>query len=83
MATKPMALGTVWTARAKLFSRDGRLVATCMDTPNAIAYAMLKTPAAFMAQDEFGTIILRTAMEHRMAFSTKGFTAKKANLVVA
>lgn len=33
-------IGTVWTASAKLYNRDGKLIAYCLDTPNAIAKAL-------------------------------------------
>ncbi len=39
-------LGTVWTARARLFNTAGKQIATCTDTPNAIAKAFMERPAA-------------------------------------
>ncbi len=75
---KPMALGNVWVSQANLY-RNGKLVASCMDTPNAIAYAMKRTGAT-MAKDSFGGLTLRSAMEDRIATSIGGFTDKQANL---
>lgn len=43
---KPATLGTVWTARAKLYNTAGKLIGTCTDTPNAIAKALIELPAA-------------------------------------
>ena len=45
MTAKPAKLGVVWTASAKCYDGTGRLVGTCMDTPNAIAKAMMEQPA--------------------------------------
>ena len=35
-------LGTVYTARARLFNSAGKQIGTCTDTPNAIAKAFIE-----------------------------------------
>lgn len=37
-------LGTVWTAQAKLYNKRGELIGYCLDTPNAIAKALMEKP---------------------------------------
>ena len=37
---KPPKLGTVWTAAATLYNKDGKAIARCLDTPNSIANAL-------------------------------------------
>ncbi len=42
MVTKK--LGTIYTVRAKLYDNDGIKIGTCIDTPNAIAKAIMEHP---------------------------------------
>jgi len=46
MKKKPMALGTVWPVSASLLGEDGGRIGTCLDTPNAIAKALMERPDA-------------------------------------
>jgi hypothetical protein len=39
--SKPAKLGNVWVARAKLLDGSGNVIGHCMDTPNAIARALM------------------------------------------
>jgi hypothetical protein len=50
LTTKPVKLGTIWTARAKLYDLTGKMVASCMDTPNAIAKAFMECKEAVMVK---------------------------------
>jgi hypothetical protein len=38
-------LGNVWAVGAKLYNKQGKLIGTCLDTPNAIAKAMMEHPS--------------------------------------
>lgn len=54
--TKPQKLGTVWASRAILFNKQGKKIATCMDTPNAIAKAFMEMPrSAYKVKTIMGT----------------------------
>src|SRR3990167_8872628 len=46
----PPKIGTVWTARAILFNSDGEAIGTSIDTPNAIAKAMMEYPEVAMVK---------------------------------
>ena len=52
---KPERLGTVWTAQATLMDAKGKPIARCIDTPNAIARALMKTPRATKVRSILGT----------------------------
>jgi hypothetical protein len=41
---KPNKLSTVYTVGAKLFNKNGLHIANCLDTPNAIAKAIMEYP---------------------------------------
>lgn len=43
---QPEKIGTVWTATATLMDSSGQVVAHCIDTPNAIAKALMEMPDA-------------------------------------
>ena len=48
-------LGTVWTATATLMSSSGKAIAYCIDTPNAIAKALMEMPGAKTVRGLEGT----------------------------
>jgi hypothetical protein len=48
---KPPMVGTVWVARATLYDKRMRPVASCMDTPNAIAKAFMEVPHAVAVKE--------------------------------
>jgi len=52
---KVAPLGTVWSVRATLLNSRGKKVAYCVDTPNAIAKALMKVPSATKAHSILGT----------------------------
>ncbi len=64
---KPAKIGTVYTAKARLFSRDGKLIGRCIDTPNAIARAMMENAEISMAIESSGRQVMRTEYASRMA----------------
>ena len=51
---KPVALGNVWTASAKLYNEDGKLVGCCMDAPNPIPKAMMEHPEVTLVKSLLG-----------------------------
>ena len=60
-------LGTVWTARARLFNSAGKLVGSCTDTPNAIARAFMDHHNATGVKECLSdTAICRTEYLNRM-----------------
>ena len=52
---KPGPLGTIWTAQATLHNKRGTKIAYCVDTPNAIAKALMKEPRAAKVKSVLGT----------------------------
>lgn len=52
---KPPKLGVVWAARASLMNSRGSTIAHCVDTPNAIAKALMKAPRAARVRSILGT----------------------------
>ena len=52
---KVARLGTVWTAKATLLNKNGKKIAYCLDTPNAIAKALMKVPEAQKVKSLLGT----------------------------
>ena len=44
--SKPVAIGTIGITRATLFNKRGKKIAYCLDTPNAIAKALMSVPEA-------------------------------------
>ncbi|KKK64194.1 hypothetical protein LCGC14_2986720, partial [marine sediment metagenome] len=59
-------LGTVWSARARLFNSAGKLVGTCTDTPNAIAKAFMELHKATSVKESYSdTAINRTEYRSR------------------
>ena len=51
---KIQAIGTIGITRAKLFNSSGKLIGYCLDTPNAIAKALIECPQAQSAQGILG-----------------------------
>jgi hypothetical protein len=51
---KPLIVGTVWVARATLYDKRMKPVATCVDTPNAIARAFMEVPHAVAVKGLLG-----------------------------
>lgn len=49
MANKPSKLGSVWTSNAKLYNGQ-TLIGYCLDTPNAIAKAMMEQAEITLAK---------------------------------
>jgi hypothetical protein len=72
---KTLRIGTVWTATAKLYDRDGKLIASCIDTPNAIAKALMEEKKAEIIKT-FGEFKNRSNYESRM----KAWNKAKSNL---
>lgn len=63
---KPKKLGTVWTSNAKLFAGTV-LIGYCLDTPNAIAKAMMEVPKITLAKSpSLDKIYSRSDMASRM-----------------
>jgi hypothetical protein len=71
--SKPPPIGTVWTARAKVYDGRDKYIGSCMDTPNAIAKMFMEVPAANMVvglggmkfRDEYTSRMYgNTAMSH-------------------
>ena len=52
---KSAPIGTIWTARATLFNSKGKKIAYCIDTPNAIAKALMQLPQAQKVKSILGT----------------------------
>ena len=44
LTSNPEKPGVVWPVGAKLYDKQGKLVGVCLDTPNAIAKAMMEHP---------------------------------------
>ena len=60
-------LGTVWTARARLFNSAGKQIGTCKDTPNAIAKAFMEHHSATNVKESYSdTAINRCEYRSRM-----------------
>lgn len=53
MKTQP--IGTIGITRARLFNSSSKLLGYCLDTPNAIAKALMESPEAQTAQGILGT----------------------------
>ena len=64
--TKPPKLGNVWPIAARLF-RNGKQVGTCMDTPNAIAKALMEYPQIDSVKPFGCSVVPRDAYAKRMA----------------
>lgn len=47
-------VGNVGLTRARLFNSSGELIGYCLDTPNAIAKALMECPQAQVAQGILG-----------------------------
>lgn len=52
---KPARLGTIGLTKATLFNSRGKKIAYCLDTPNAIAKALMKVPEAQKVKSILGT----------------------------
>lgn len=65
MKTRPAKLGTVWTAVAVLYNADGKRVGRCIDTPNAIAKALMERPEASLVKSLSG-VAVRSEYASRM-----------------
>ena len=52
---KPSPLGTIGVTKATLFNRNNKKIGYCIDTPNAIAKAMMQFPQAQKAKGILGT----------------------------
>ena len=52
---KPAPLGTIGITRATLLNSKGKKIAYCLDTPNAIAKALMKLPQAQKVKSILGT----------------------------
>ena len=52
---KPPLIGTIGVTRATLFDKKGRKIAYCLDTPNAIAKALVRVPEATKVKGIIGT----------------------------
>ena len=64
---KVATLGTVWTARARLYNSAGRIIGTCTDTPNAIAKAFMENHSATSVMESYSSVaIQRTEYRDRM-----------------
>lgn len=64
---KAHTLGTVWTAKAKLYNSAGKVIGTCTDTPNAIAKAFMEHHQATSVTESYSAIaIQRTEYRNRM-----------------
>jgi disulfide oxidoreductase YuzD len=59
-------IGTVWTATAKLYDRDGVKIGTCIDTPNAIAKALMENLEIEMIKSQFHGYEFRCHYADRM-----------------
>jgi len=65
--TKPPPLGTVWVARAILYNTAGHKIATCTDTPNAIAKAFMEMKEASTVKPSYEEYRNRPEYADRMA----------------
>ena len=64
---KLATLGTVWTARARLYNSAGRVIGSCTDTPNAIAKAFMEIHKAATVRESYSdTAINRCEYRARM-----------------
>jgi len=64
---KPATIGTVWTARAKLYNSAGKVIGTCTDTPNAIARAFMEHHNATSVSLSYESVaVQRTEYRDRM-----------------
>ena len=52
---KPEPIGTIGVTKATLLNKRGTRIAYCMDTPNAIAKALMKEPRAAKVKSILGT----------------------------
>lgn len=52
---KPLPIGTIGLTKAALFDKKGKKIAYCLDTPNAIAKALMRIPAAVKVKSILGT----------------------------
>ena len=48
-------LGTIGITKATLLNKNGKPIAYCLDTPNAIAKALMKVPSAQKVKSILGT----------------------------
>ena len=65
---KPPALGTVYNVNANLYNKNKKIIATCLDTPNAIAKALMELPTAEFIKEGFTSEIKkRVDYQSRMA----------------
>jgi len=78
MTKKPLHLGTIGVTKATLFDRKGKKVGYCLDTPNAIAKALMELPQAQKVTSILGTYA-RSYYEDRM----KGWNEAKSGLELA
>lgn len=53
-AKKPPKLGNVWAVGAKCFNKKGKQIGVCLDTPNAIAKAMMENPDIYSVKSILG-----------------------------
>ena len=51
----PPSIGTIGITKATLFDKRGKKIAYCLDTPNAIAKALMKVPEAQKVKSILGT----------------------------
>jgi len=63
----PPKLGTIWTARATLQDSSGKTIGYCMDTPNAIAKALMQVQNASCVRDASGCMKVRSEYRNRMS----------------
>ena len=63
----PPKIGTIWTARATLQNRRGETIGSCMDTPNAIAKALMQVSDATCISDASGSMKMRSEYNNRMS----------------
>lgn len=78
-SNKPEMIGTVYTARAKLYNIDGKLIATCTDTPNAIAKAFMELPDAAFVTESYSSIIIP---KEKFANRMQSWNVAKSNLEI-
>lgn len=59
-------LGSVWTARAKVYDANGKFIGSCMDTPNAIARMFMEIRRAEVVKDVLGKYTHRIDYKSKM-----------------
>jgi len=70
---KPPALGTVYNVNANLYNKNKKIIATCLDTPNAIAKALMELPTAEFIKEGFinGTNLFNPHLKKRVEYQSR------------